>query len=268
MKHIKLKEYIRKEITSILSETKLSEASNPDLERKIINLVRRCAKEYGIPMWDAFMAIEAKMAEMRDYFGEGKYSLEEKILSENQMTTDEAFRALRDIHSNLPKWRGPEGKHYTELMGQALDVLQAGEISKMMGRERGLNEAFDDKSWAKLDRLRDAIGDDDYIIQSLMRAMSPDDANLYLDAMIRDHIGIVGDAENYDNISENDEEPTKAELKKKDSVASISNKLQKLVQNMKDKAKEYKAAEGEEKEKIKDELKKMTKEKKSLEKSI
>ena len=62
------------------------------------------------------------------------------ILSENEMTTAEAFRALRDIHSNLPKWGGPEGKHYTELMGQALDVLQRGEITKMMDRERGLNE--------------------------------------------------------------------------------------------------------------------------------
>ena len=37
---------------------------------------------------------------------------------------------------------------------------------------------------------------------------------------------------------------------------------------MKDKAKKYKAAEGEEKEKVKAELKKMTKEKKELEKSI
>lgn len=264
MKHIKLKEYIRKEITSILSETKLSESSNPDLERKIINLVRRCAKEYGIPMWDAFMAIEAKMAEIKRQI-EVKYSLEEKILSENQMTTDEAFRILRDIEAVLPKRPSPS---HIQLMGQALDHLQAGEITKMMDRERGLNETLEEKAWAKLDRLRDAIGDDDYIIQSLMRAMSTDDANLYLDAMIRDHIDIVDDAENYDNVSENDEEPTKADLKKKDSVASISNKLQKLVQNMKDKAKEYKAAEGEEKEKIKDELKKMTKEKKSLEKSI
>ena len=57
------------------------------------------------------------------------------ILSENEMTTAEAFKVLRDIHSNLPKWGGPEGKHYTELMGQALDVLQRGEISRMMDRE-------------------------------------------------------------------------------------------------------------------------------------
>ena len=145
MKHIKLRKYIRKEISSILSESKLSE---------------------------------------------------------NQMTTDEAFRILRDIEAVLPKNPSPS---HIQLMGQALDHLQAGEITKMMDRERGLSE---------------------------------------------------------------DEEPTKAELKKKDSVASISNKLQKLVQDMKDKAKEWKSAEGEEKEKIKTELKKMTKEKKELEKSI
>ena len=65
-----------------------------------------------------------------------------------------------------------------------------------------------------------------------------------------------------------DEEPTAADLKKKDSVATISNKLQKLTAKMKDKAKEFKAAEGEAKEKIKDELKDMTAEKKKLEKAL
>ena len=65
-----------------------------------------------------------------------------------------------------------------------------------------------------------------------------------------------------------DEEPTDAEIKKADSVASAANKLQKLVKKMKDKAKDFKAAEGEAKEKIKDELKAMTAEKKKLEKSI
>ena len=59
-----------------------------------------------------------------------------------------------------------------------------------------------------------------------------------------------------------------AEIKKADSVASAANKLQKLVKKMKDKAKDFKAAEGKAKEKIKDELKAMTAEKKKLEKSI
>ena len=208
------------------------------------------------------------------------------------------------------------------------------EITSILSESK-LNETLEEKVWAKLDRLRDAIGDDDYIIQSLIRAMSTDDANLYLDAMIRDHIDIVADAENYDNVSESntplnegtwslgtvmqvqnfirdmekiknhyydivgddqvfngldnaierakelemeapenrsditeDEEPTSAELKKKDSVTTTSNKLQKLVKQMKDKAKEFKTAEGDKKDKLKDELKKMTKEKKELEKSI
>ena len=65
-----------------------------------------------------------------------------------------------------------------------------------------------------------------------------------------------------------DEEPTSAELKKKDSIATISNKLQKLTAKMKKKAKEFKEAEGKAKDKIKDELKDMTAEKKKLEKSL
>jgi len=65
-----------------------------------------------------------------------------------------------------------------------------------------------------------------------------------------------------------DEEPTKAELKKKDSIATTSNKLQKLTAKMKKKAKEFKEAEGKAKDKIKDELKDMTAEKKKLEKSL
>ena len=65
-----------------------------------------------------------------------------------------------------------------------------------------------------------------------------------------------------------EDEPTDAEIKKADSVASAANKLQKLVKKMKDKAKDFKSAEGEAKEKIKDELKAMTAEKKKLEKSL
>ena len=54
-----------------------------------------------------------------------------------------------------------------------------------------IKETTDSEAWNKLERLRDAIQDDDYIISSIMKAMSTDDANLYLDAMIRDHIDIV-----------------------------------------------------------------------------
>ena len=78
---------------------------------------------------------------------------------------------------------------------------------------------------------------------------------------------IVFDRVSFSDIREEDE-PTDAEIKKADSVASAANKLQKLVKKMKDKAKDFKAAEGEAKEKIKDELKAMTAEKKKLEKAL
>jgi hypothetical protein len=68
--------------------------------------------------------------------------------------------------------------------------------------------------------------------------------------------------------SEEEQEPTKAELAKKDSITTSANKLQKLVAKMKELAKEYVDAKGDKKEKIKDELKKLTAEKKALEKAI
>ena len=65
-----------------------------------------------------------------------------------------------------------------------------------------------------------------------------------------------------------DQEPSKAELEKKDSITTASSKLQKLVTKMKELAKEYTEAKGDKKEKIKDELKKLTADKKALEKII
>ena len=90
--------------------------------------------------------------------------------------------------------------------------------------------------------------------------------------------GFEGTMDNLDNalnIREEDEmsdddkdKAASKEAKKKDSIASISNKLQKLTAKMKKKAKEFKEAEGEAKDKLKDELKDMTVEKKKLEKSL
>jgi len=65
-----------------------------------------------------------------------------------------------------------------------------------------------------------------------------------------------------------DAEPSKAELKKTKSLAKAKEELAQLTKKMKAKAKDYKSAEGKEKDNIKDELKKMTAEKKKLEKSI
>jgi len=65
-----------------------------------------------------------------------------------------------------------------------------------------------------------------------------------------------------------DAEPSKAELEKTKSLAKAKEELAQLIKQMKAKAKDYKAAEGDAKEKIKDELKAMTAEKKKLEKLL
>ena len=79
-----------------------------------------------------------------------------------------------------------------------------------------------------------------------------------------------GDIEGTDLREE--EEPTSAELKKKDSIAATSNKLQKLTKKMKDIAGSYKRAKKanatNDMEKYVEQLKKMTKEKKQLEKAL
>lgn len=69
-----------------------------------------------------------------------------------------------------------------------------------------------------------------------------------------------------DNLNEDeDAEPTDKDLKKKDSVAKTATKLKDTTTQMKALAKKFKDAEGAEKTKIKDQLKKLTKVKKELE---
>jgi predicted PilT family ATPase len=80
----------------------------------------------------------------------------------------------------------------------------------------------------------------------------------------------VTESEDEDTTPDEDtlDKQASAAANKKDSITTASSKLQKLVAKMKGLAKEYKSAEGDKKEKIKDELKKLTVEKKALEKAI
>ena len=70
-----------------------------------------------------------------------------------------------------------------------------------------------------------------------------------------------------DLVKEDDEEPTKAQLKgaSKDSVSTIANKLQQTTKEMKSTVNKWKTAEGEEKKKLRDKLLKLTNIKKELE---
>ena len=228
MKRSELKEAIKAEIKSVLTEN-----VNPDLERKIVSFVRKRAHEYGIPVYNAFLSIEAKMAEMKDFFGEGKYSLEE-------MTDEERE-----------------------------DKLQ--QAKRGGGKEKPLRKLAAIGKKSDEEELKEAIFNEEAVLEDVMIAI-----DFHLDGEIdynemskRVEDLILGKIKpDFKVMNEEADEPTDAEIKKADSVASAANKLQKLVKKMKDKAKDFKAAEGEAKEKIKDELKTMTAEKKKLEKSL
>ena len=66
-------------------------------------------------------------------------------------TIDEAFRILRD----LQKFGVSRGNQ--ELMGRAIDALQAAEVSRMMDRERGLNESLNPEVTTALNRFIKAM---------------------------------------------------------------------------------------------------------------
>ncbi len=164
MKQSDLKEYIKEEIISVLSEdtkediedtkeltaaTKeladakkelVGESSNPDLEEKIVKLVRRYANESGIPVYEAFMAIEQTMGEMRDYFGEGKYSLEETLKNMGTADIEEmGYEEGENIFSRMREESTPDLRAYFEGLKQGfLDNL--GSYS--------LNEDIDDEEEA------------------------------------------------------------------------------------------------------------------------
>lgn len=67
-----------------------------------------------------------------------------------------------------------------------------------------------------------------------------------------------------------DDEPTTAQLKKasKDSISTIATKLQQITKEMKSTVNKWKTAEGEEKQKLRDKLSKLTKIKKELESTL
>ena len=67
---------------------------------------------------------------------------------------------------------------------------------------------------------------------------------------------------------EENEEPTAADLKKKDSVTTIGRKLQEITKEMKNVLAKYKKSEGSEKEKHLERLKELTKIKKELESAL
>ena len=64
--------------------------------------------------------------------------------------------------------------------------------------EKNLKETLDDKVWDKIEAFRNEINNDEYVISALIKAMSTDDANLYLDAIMRDHNFVDGSLDHLD----------------------------------------------------------------------
>ena len=65
-----------------------------------------------------------------------------------------------------------------------------------------LNETLDDDVWMKVDALKNNLRGDEDLVDVIVRAMSTDDANLYLDAIMRDYDISLDDAKNdyYDKV--------------------------------------------------------------------
>ena len=75
----------------------------------------------------------------------------------------------------------------TRKFGESLPTLESVKAAYEDGNAKeDVKETLDDDVWRKLDDLRDEY-DDDYVIKSIIKAMSTDDANLYLDAIMQDH---------------------------------------------------------------------------------
>ena len=210
------------------------------------------------------------------------------LLLENQMDTDAAFKTLRTVLAFLKKHNSYPNP---ELMEKALDILQRDEVSRMMDREpsfkgtgeragfdmRGIDESLNPEVSKALDSFitsmakRYGEGEKD-AIYAIMAALEQRKSDTKYEMPgfkgTRDALDTISIREEEDMSDDEMDKAAAKSAKKGDSITATSNKLQKLVKQMKSKAKEFKAAEGDAKDKIKDELKKMTKEKKTLEKAL
>ena len=199
MKKSELKEAIKNEITSVLSE----QSNNPDFDKKVASFAKKINNEMGYPggVLEAMKQIKSRL---------------ERIISK----VEGAKRGGAEEEPLMKMVGLSEGKRGV--------VVDPDEIMMHINQYQSGNIDGDDLAQA---------------IEEILVAMMSTPLN-------------------------EEDEPTAADLKKKDSVATISNKLQKLTAKMKKKAKEFKEAEGKAKDKLKDELKDMTAEKKKLEKGL
>ena len=95
------------------------------------------------------------------------------FLNKEEQKLDEIDNLMNETGQEIAKQNMDDYKRLNELVKAAL-----------MGP---INETLDDKVYGLVDRMLDAMGGSDNLLQELIRAMSTDDAMLYLSAIARDY---------------------------------------------------------------------------------
>jgi hypothetical protein len=205
--------------------------------------------------------------------------IKEEILSTlNESPSSEEIRMAKQAVNRFMKYRNVEQDEAIRDLKNALDVLKS-----------SMEEAINTEGvWSKGDdtAIRDFILDVKQLKDDYYNIVGSDDVFNGLDAAIRaaneliamkeatykvsadkvDSIkNKVSDEDTVEVTEEDDKEPSKADLKATKSLAKAKEELAQLTIQMKSLARDYKKAEGEEKEKLVADLKKKTKLKKELE---
>lgn len=135
-------------------------------------------------------------------------------------------------------------------------------------KEAGLNEVDDDKRYyGDYDRMTGRIISTMMNMKKYVETNEPEALPLLDKALsaYEDFDGYMAYGSQNELNEEDEKEPSKAELKKTKGLAKAKDELVLLTREMKSLARKYKKAEGVEKDKLVDELKKKTKLKKELE---
>jgi len=284
MKKSQLKEAIKNEIRSVLSENmNLSEIQDQGLIDGI-NAITRDINMFGPPKLKSVAEIQTYVEAFGDGVEEEGRRISHKmgiamrgggdeeslsgLVGLKEILNPEVHKMVNNLIRKIAKMYGYEERNAVYAIKQvisdwedepgqvALPPLREGTWSS--GTYNEIGRFIQDVKNLK-DKYYNIVGSDD-VFNGLDQAESAAEEMM------------VNAPENRSDITE-DEEPTSAEVKKEKSIAAeketalkAQKALKDLKSKMKKKAKEYKEAEGDAKEKIKAELKKMTAEKKKLEK--
>ena len=84
-------------------------------------------EEFNIHDWQA-RHLRKKINEDTEFEKQWKDDYDDRYGSDDpEMSRGQAISTLQDIHSNMVKWKSEEGRHYTDLLGKAIDALTLNE---------------------------------------------------------------------------------------------------------------------------------------------